>query len=89
MRWRLASAAVAIAAAGCASASAPRDIEGLPRYAEDMPVGADWIARFAIGAPPDVDREAFVDGIVQSFAMTRERRCYEGRLRELGAIGQP
>jgi hypothetical protein len=56
----------------------------LPRWF--LPVGDQWIAQFTIGAPLDVDREAFVAGVLQSLTTSREPRCYEARLRELGAV---
>src|SRR2546427_1648825 len=51
-----------------------------------LPVGDAWIAQFTIGAPPDVDGDAFVTGLLTSLTTSREPRCYEARLRELGGI---
>ncbi len=51
-----------------------------------LPVAHGWIAQFAIGTPPDVDADTFVTGVLTSLATSREPRCYEARLRELGAV---
>jgi len=51
-----------------------------------LPAGDGWIAQFALGVPSDVDRDAFVSGVLQSLTTSREPRCYETRLRELGEV---
>ena len=51
-----------------------------------LPAADGWIAQFALGVPSDVDRDAFVSGVLQSLTTSREPRCYESRLRELGAV---
>jgi hypothetical protein len=51
-----------------------------------LSVGDEWIAQFAIGAPRDVDRDAFVDGVINSLTTSRQPRCYERELREVGGI---
>lgn len=57
-------------------------IQIIPRWY--LPVGGVWIAQFTIGVPPDVDRDAFVTGVLASLTTSREPRCYEAQLRELG-----
>jgi hypothetical protein len=56
----------------------------MPRWF--VPVGHEWIGQFSIGAPSDVDRDAFVEDVIRSLTITREARCYQDRLRELGGI---
>jgi hypothetical protein len=51
-----------------------------------LPVGDEWIAQFTIAVPPDVDRDAFVTDVLTSLTTSRESRCYEARLRELGGV---
>lgn len=51
-----------------------------------LPIANVWIAQFAIGAPPDIDRDTFVTGVLTSLTISREPRCYEARLRELGGV---
>ncbi len=52
-----------------------------------IPAADGWIAQFTIGPPPDVEADAFVTAILGSLTTSKEPRCYEARLRELGAIG--
>jgi hypothetical protein len=66
--------------------------ESSDRWSRPIPrwyraVGDDWIAQFSIGAPRDVDPDAFVDDVIRSLTTNLEPRCFETRLRELGAIG--
>lgn len=56
----------------------------LPRWY--LPAGDTWIAQFTIGVPPDVVTDRFVDEVLRSLTTSREPRCYEARLRELGGI---
>jgi hypothetical protein len=51
-----------------------------------LPVADVWIAQFAIGAPADADADTFVSSVLTSLTISREPRCYEPRLRELGAV---
>ena len=51
-----------------------------------LPVGDAWLAQFTLAVPPDVDADTFVGGILQSLTTSREARCYEARMRELGAL---
>ena len=51
-----------------------------------LPAGDAWIAQFTIAAPPEVVADRFVDDVLRSLTTTREPRCYEARLRELGGI---
>jgi hypothetical protein len=49
-----------------------------------VPAGAEWIAVVTIGTPPGADRDAFAEGVIRSLSTTREPRCYEERMRQLG-----
>lgn len=51
-----------------------------------LPVGDAWIAQFTIGVPRKVDSDVFVIDVLKSLTTSREPRCYEARLRELGAV---
>ena len=51
-----------------------------------VPAGNAWIAQFAIRVPPGMDTDAFVTDVLTSLTTSREPRCYEARLRELGAV---
>ena len=51
-----------------------------------LPVGDTWLAQFTLAVPPGVDADAFVGGVLQSLTTSREARCYEARMRELGAL---
>ena len=45
-----------------------------------------WLAQFTLAVAPDVDADTFVGGVLQSLTTSREARCYEARMRELGAL---
>jgi hypothetical protein len=51
-----------------------------------VPAGDAWIAQFAIRVPPAMETDAFVTDVLTSLTTSREPRCYEARLRELGAV---
>ena len=51
-----------------------------------LPAGGAWIAQFTIGVPPEVNTDQFVADVLKSLTTSREPRCYEARLRELGGI---
>ena len=51
-----------------------------------LPAGGAWIAQFTIAVPPEVVADRFVDDVLKSLTTSREPRCYEARLRELGGI---
>jgi hypothetical protein len=51
-----------------------------------IPAGDAWIAQFAIRVPPGMDTDTFVASVLTSLTTSREPRCYEAKLRELGAI---
>jgi hypothetical protein len=52
-----------------------------------LPIGDAWIAQLTIDSPPDVDPDTFVTGVLESLTTSKEPRCYEARLRELGVVG--
>jgi hypothetical protein len=56
----------------------------IPRWY--VPAGGDWIAQFSIAVPPDVESDGFVTTVLTSLTTSREPRCYEARLRELGVV---
>lgn len=56
----------------------------IPRWY--LPVGDTWLAQFSIGVPSDVDNDAFVTAVLRNLTTSREPRCYEQRMRELGGI---
>jgi hypothetical protein len=56
----------------------------IPRWY--LPAGDAWIAQFTIGVPPEVVADRFVADVLTSLTTSREPRCYEARLRELGGI---
>jgi len=51
-----------------------------------LTVGDAWIAQFTIGTPPEMDRDALVAGVLERLTTSREPRCYEARMRALGAV---
>jgi hypothetical protein len=69
---------------GTVSESASSVVGVAPRWY--LPVGDAWIAQFTIGAPAELDGDAFVTKVLTSLTTSHEPRCYEGRLRELGGI---
>jgi hypothetical protein len=56
----------------------------IPRWY--VPAGTEWIAQFSIAVPPDVEPDGFVTAVLTSLTTSREPRCYEDRLRELGVV---
>jgi hypothetical protein len=62
----------------------PGKVNVIPRWY--VPAGADWIAQFSIGIPPGIDSDGFVTAVLTSLTTSREPRCYEARLRELGVV---
>jgi hypothetical protein len=71
-------------AAGAWSWTVPTVASIVPRWY--LPAGDAWIAQFAIGVPSEVVADRFVDDVLNSLTTSREPRCYEARLRELGGI---
>ena len=51
-----------------------------------IPTGDSWIAQVAIRVPPGIDTDTFVTSVLTSFSTSRDPRCYEAKLRELGAV---
>ena len=54
-----------------------------------VPVDDEWIAQFTIGVRRDDKREAFIEAVIRSLTTSREPRCYEKHLIELGGVRRP
>jgi hypothetical protein len=73
-----------VSAASPTSGPSGSAVSIVPRWY--LPATDTWIAQFRIGVPPDMEPDRFVTDVLKSLTTSREPRCYETRLRELGGI---
>jgi len=69
---------------GAWSWTVPTSATIVPRWY--LPAAGAWIAQFTIAVPPEVVVDRFVDDVLRSLTTSREPRCYEATLRQLGGI---